>query len=61
MFCINKKDLGYIVTKYNDKFLITPDIHTSTSVFWRYDFIYVCLGKGRKNLIKDKKESIKYK
>lgn len=23
--------------------------------------IYVCLGKGRKNLIKDKKESIKYK
>ena len=38
MFCINKKDLGYIVTKYDDKFLITPDIHTSTSVFWRYDF-----------------------
>ena len=38
MFTINKKDLLCLETKYGDRFLISPDIHCSTSVFWRYDF-----------------------
>lgn len=38
MFSINRKDLQYIVTKHGDRFIISPDIHSSTSVFWRYDF-----------------------
>lgn len=37
MFSINKEDLSCIVTKYGDRFIISQDLHCSTSVFWRYD------------------------
>jgi hypothetical protein len=33
---LDRSDIAYITTFHDNKFLVAPDIHSATSVYWRY-------------------------